>query len=150
MPVEFNGDGVKAELRQRQARVLLAMAVTVQAEFMKRLGRSNPRPYATPSTEGEYLRLRTGWLVAHILFEPASLAQVAREGAGGLTGHYAGRAPSQRVRHADGGEDGGHAARTEDPQSIPPCGELDEVLVEAVAVVVLLMMWSVDLHGASV
>ena len=77
-------------------------------------------------------------VVEHI----GTVGAVPREWAGGLVWHLAGGPACERVRHAERGKDRGRAADTEDPERVTPCRELDEILVEAVAVlVVVLLLW---------
>lgn len=77
---EFNGAAVLEKAKLAAGSNLLRAAVTLQAEFMRRLNVSNPRPHRTPSQRGEYLRKRTGWLQGHIVYEPTAPAEVARQG----------------------------------------------------------------------
>ncbi len=76
----WNGAAAATFVTNAAGDILLRMAVTLQVHLMQRLNVSNPRPYDTPSAHGEYLRKRTGWLQAHIVYEPATPAAVAKAG----------------------------------------------------------------------
>lgn len=76
----WNGAAVHREIVTGGAVKLIAAAVMLQTRLMLRVGISNPKPYVTSSVDGEYLRKRTGWLQAHILYEPTAPDDVARQG----------------------------------------------------------------------
>ena len=68
-----------AGLSEEIGRRLLKAAIIVQTELMARINISNPRPYQSPSKEGEWLRKRTGWAQAHVLYEPTSPAAAGKK-----------------------------------------------------------------------
>ncbi len=76
---KWHGDEAKARTRRQAAEGLLRCAVFFATAHMQALNVSNPRPYATPSREGEYPRKRTGWLQAHVTWAPQSVAEVERD-----------------------------------------------------------------------
>lgn len=77
---EFNGQAAARMVASGGSKILLAMATKLQVHLMNRLNVSNPKPYTTPSRAGEYLRKRTGFLQAHIVIEPRSLDDIAKQG----------------------------------------------------------------------
>lgn len=79
MAVEWQGDEARETLARERGRVLLAMAVTLQTEFLRRINASNQKG-KSPSRPGEYLRKRTGWLQGHVLYAPQTPEAVARAG----------------------------------------------------------------------
>lgn len=81
MALKWNGDVVKLEIKKASAEGLLRAAVFFQAQHMQRLNISNPRPHTTPSQPGEYPRKRTGFGQANVMYQPASVDEIAAEGA---------------------------------------------------------------------
>lgn len=77
MTIEWNGEAVMRELRQQAARGLLAAAVTLQTEHMKRLNVPNPSPYLSPAPKGDYPHKRTGFGQANVRMTPTTIAAVA-------------------------------------------------------------------------
>lgn len=67
-------------VRDRIARGLLAGAVLLTTEHQRRLNVANPRPYLTPSKPGEYPKKRTGFLQAHVQYQPPTPAEAAALG----------------------------------------------------------------------
>lgn len=86
-------------LEQEIGKVLLRMAVTLQSELRSRIATpAGPKSvkrkrstiagpkgsrrtiYTQPSRAGEFLHKRTGWLQAHIRYEPTTAAEAGRAG----------------------------------------------------------------------
>lgn len=78
MPLQWNGEQLMRDLRQQAARNLLATAVTLQVEHMKRLSIDNPPPYLNPAPKGAYPHKRTGFGQANIVMAPTSISEVAQ------------------------------------------------------------------------
>lgn len=67
-------------IRDEAAKRILRAAVYFVSLHKQKLGVSNPRPYETPSRPGEYPRKRTGWLQAHVAWEPTQVADIIAGG----------------------------------------------------------------------
>ncbi len=80
MALALNGQAAMDQVRREGAARLLRAAVYFQAEHMRRVGKSNPQPYKTPSLEGDYPRKRTGAGQAGVVYAPDTPEQIAREG----------------------------------------------------------------------
>ncbi len=80
MPLHFNGDGALDKVKREAASRLLRAAVYFQSEHMRRLNKSNPRPHKTSSLPGEYPRKRTGAGQAGVVYAPASIEGIIKEG----------------------------------------------------------------------
>jgi hypothetical protein len=76
----FNNRAAEKFTGEVPGKILMAMAATLQTRIMEKVNVANPRPYLTPSVDGEYLRKRTGWLQAHIVYWPTTADAVGKAG----------------------------------------------------------------------
>lgn len=65
------------QVRAVSARLLLLGAKSLAAEHQRRLGVPNPPPFRTPSSPGQYPRLRTGTAQRAVVVEPGSSLSAA-------------------------------------------------------------------------
>lgn len=80
MTTQWHGAAVFRLIEEAAAKGLLAAALTLETELRRRVSVPNPPPYHNSSKPGEYPRLRTGAGQKSIAHEPATLAEVMKEG----------------------------------------------------------------------
>ncbi len=76
----WNGAAVMDEIKEDAAKLLLALAITLQSAHRKKLNKSNPPPHDNPAAQGEYPKKRTGFLQSSVMIDPKTIAEIKKSG----------------------------------------------------------------------
>lgn len=76
----FDPDAINERITEQAAKLLLRDALTLQAEYKRRVSVFNPPPHRNSSKPGQYFKSRTYNARDSIVVEPASLAIIRQTG----------------------------------------------------------------------